>query len=100
MWHAVVTVTDLAAGQGREFTVAGRIVALYHVGDTFHAMDGICAHAGGPVGKGMLRGCIVTCPWHGWQFDVSTGQHCLTPHIRQQQFPCKIDDGVVWIEID
>ncbi|MCA9082172.1 MAG: Rieske 2Fe-2S domain-containing protein, partial [Planctomycetaceae bacterium] len=63
MWHPIGPIEDISPGQGREFTVGGRIVAVYNVDGEFHAMDGICAHAGGPVGKGMLRGCIVTCPW-------------------------------------
>ncbi|MCA9087799.1 MAG: Rieske 2Fe-2S domain-containing protein [Planctomycetaceae bacterium] len=99
MWHAVCSPNEISDGKGDEFTVAGRIVAVYRIGEEFHAMDGICAHAGGPVGKGMLRGCVVTCPWHGWQFDVTTGQHCLTPQIRQETFGCKVEGDQVWVEL-
>ncbi len=99
MWHMLAGAEEIPVGTGREFTVGGRIVAVYRVGAEYHAMDGICAHAGGPVAKGMLRGCVVTCPWHGWQFDVTTGQHCLTPHIQQEQFACKVEGGQVWVEL-
>ncbi len=89
---------DVPPGSGLEVTAAGRIIALFNVDGTFHAIDGICAHAGGPVGKGELNGCIVTCPWHGWQYDVSTGRHCLTENIAQQSFPVSIDNGEVFVE--
>lgn len=99
MWHTVSALDDIAEGSGREFTVAGRIVAVYRTASEVYAIDGICAHAGGPLGKGMLRGCIVTCPWHGWQFDVSTGRHCLTPHIAQTKFPCKVEAGQILVDL-
>jgi nitrite reductase (NADH) small subunit len=99
MWHPVTEWDTLPEQGGREFAVAGRIVALFRTGERIYAIDGICAHAGGPLGKGMLRGCIVTCPWHGWQFDVSTGQHCLSAPIRQQTFPCKVENGLVSVEL-
>ena len=49
----------------------GRVIALFNVDGTFYALDGVCPHQGGPLGQGTLEGCIVTCPWHGWQFDVT-----------------------------
>lgn len=51
----------------------GRAVALYNVGGEIFALDGTCPHAGGPLGEGSLEGSVVTCPWHGWSFDVKTG---------------------------
>ena len=72
---------------------------MFNVDGTFHAIDGICAHAGGPVGNGELNGCIVTCPWHGWQYDVTTGRHCLTENIAQQSFPVSVENGDVFVEL-
>lgn len=95
----VAIANDIPAGTGVEITVEGRIIALFNVDGTFYAIDGICAHAGGPVGKGELNGCIVTCPWHGWQYDVSTGRHCLTENILQQQFPVTVRAGEVFVEL-
>lgn len=99
-WIDVADADDLPAGSGREYAVAGRIVAVYHVDGTLHAIDGICAHAGGPLGEGTLEGSIVTCPWHGWQYDVTTGRHCLTPQIVQRSYPVKLEAGRVLIEVD
>jgi len=66
-------VGDVPAGHGRQVTVNGRWVALFNLDGAFHAIDGICLHRGGPLAEGRLTQCVVTCPWHGRQFDVTTG---------------------------
>jgi len=95
----VTTVGELAEGTGREFTVAGRVLAVYRVGEEYHALDGICPHAGGPLGQGRLDGCVVTCPWHGWQFDVSTGRHCLNPRLQQPSYPVRVVGEQIEVEL-
>jgi nitrite reductase/ring-hydroxylating ferredoxin subunit len=49
-------------------------IALFNVDGEFYAINQICPHRGGPLAQGKLAGCVVTCPWHGWTFDVRTGQ--------------------------
>jgi nitrite reductase (NADH) small subunit len=97
--HRIAAVADIPPGTGRELTVAGRIVALFNVDGEFHALDGVCPHAGGPLGQGTLNGTTVTCPWHGWQFNVTTGQHCLSASIRTEGFAVKVDGDDVYVEI-
>jgi nitrite reductase (NADH) small subunit len=98
-WQRVAAADDLRPDECGEFVVADRIVALFNVDGTFYALDGICPHQGGPLGKGSLTGCIVTCPWHGFQFDVTTGQHQTSRSLAQPRFPVKIEDGGVWVDI-
>ncbi len=98
-WHKLVTVEAVPHGSARELTAGGRVVALFNVDGVFYALDGICPHAGGPLGEGALSGCVVTCPWHGWQFDVTTGQHALNPRIEQVRIPVKIEGNDVWVEL-
>lgn len=98
-WIPLIDATDIPAGSGREVVAEGRIFAVYNVDGTFHILDGICPHAGGPLGKGTLRGDIVTCPWHGWQFQVSTGQHCLNARICATRYPAEIRDGKVGTDV-
>lgn len=97
--HRVASVSDVPVGEGREFVVGGRIVALFHVGDDFRALDGICPHAGGPLAKGKLNGCIVTCPWHGWQFDVTNGLHCLNAQLHHPSFPVTVVGTDVFVDL-
>jgi len=98
-WTKVATLNELSTETGLEVTVGDVILALFLVDGTVHAIDGMCAHAGGPLGQGQLSGCIVTCPWHGWQYDVTSGQHCLSEPIRQTSYPAKIDGDDVYVEL-
>jgi nitrite reductase/ring-hydroxylating ferredoxin subunit len=98
-WHRVVEVERLAPGTCGEFVVGQRIVALFHVEGQFYALDGICPHQGGPLGKGALNGPVVTCPWHGFQFDVRTGQHLTSRTLVQPSFPTKVEAGAVWVDL-
>lgn len=91
----LISAAEVPAGRSAEVVADGRIFAVFNVDGVFHVLDGICPHAGGPLGKGMLRGTTVTCPWHGWQFDVTSGQHCLNARICQTRFPCEVVDGDV-----
>jgi nitrite reductase/ring-hydroxylating ferredoxin subunit len=88
-----------------EAVAAGRIVALFNADGTVYALDGVCPHQGGPLGKGALSsdgsgGCLVTCPWHGWQFDVRSGQHQLGPRIVQPRFETRVEDGAILVNLD
>ena len=65
---------DIAPGQIREISVDGITIALANVGGQFHALSNTCLHRGGPLGQGSLQGNLVTCPWHGWTFDVTSGK--------------------------
>jgi len=98
-WQRVAPEADLAAGECGEYVVGERIIALFNVEGNFYALDGICPHQGGPLGKGSLSGCIVTCPWHGFQFDVTTGQHQTSKSLIHPRFAVKIDDGEVWVDV-
>lgn len=95
----LAAISEIPAGEGREFTVGDRILAVFNVDGTFHVLDGICPHAGGPLAKGALTGCIVTCPWHGWQFDVATGRHCLSDRIQQTQFVCRVEGPDLYVDL-
>ena len=70
----VAKLSELPPGTCRHVYAGGRAVAIFNVGGTFHAIGGTCTHRGGPLGEGELDGTVVTCPWHGAQFEVTTGQ--------------------------
>ena len=94
---AVVAVDGLVAGRGSTYRVGEHNVALFHVGDRWLAIDDACAHEDGPLGEGSLEGTVVTCPYHNWRYDVSTGA-CLTePERRQACYATKVADGFVWV---
>lgn len=95
----IASLADVPAGSAREFAEAGRIVAVFNVDGQVYAMDGVCPHAGGPLGEGALTGNTVTCPWHGWQFDVTTGQHCLNAQLNHPTFPVEVVGDDIFVEL-
>lgn len=76
-----------------------RVIAIFNVAGSVFALDGICPHQGGPLGQGALTGCIVTCPWHGWQFDVATGQHQTSQSLVHPKFPAKIAGDDIYVNL-
>ena len=97
-WKSVAQLADVPPGTALEVVIEDRILALYNVEGEVYALDGVCSHQGGPLGKGSLEGCVVTCPWHGWQFDVRSGVHQVTPTIVQPKIPLRIESD--WIQVD
>ena len=98
-WHDVGSLADLPTGSGLEVVVGERIVALFRVAEEVYAVDGLCAHQGGPLAAGELDGAVVTCPWHGWQYDVRTGQQQITRNICQATFPVRIEGDRILVQI-
>jgi nitrite reductase (NADH) small subunit len=95
----VAAVTEIPPGTSKEVMAGDQVVALFNIEGTFHALDGVCPHAGGPLGEGTLTGCVVTCPWHGWQFDVTTGKNCLNERIVHGRFVVRVEGADVFVEL-
>ncbi len=72
---------------------------MYNVDGTFHVTDNTCLHRGGPLGDGFLEGPVITCPWHGWQYDVPTGHNLGNRALRVKTYPVLVEDGEVRIRI-
>lgn len=81
----VATVDEIPPGTGRTVDVNGIWIALFNIEGTFYAIDNTCPHAGGPLGEGKFREGVVECPWHGWRFDVATGERVGNPNFT---VPC------------
>jgi nitrite reductase (NADH) small subunit/3-phenylpropionate/trans-cinnamate dioxygenase ferredoxin subunit len=67
-------VSEITPGTIRELELGGKTIALANVAGRFHAIDNACLHQGGPLAEGELQGAIISCPWHGWQFDLTDGK--------------------------
>jgi nitrite reductase/ring-hydroxylating ferredoxin subunit len=77
----------------------GSAVAVCNVAGVLHALDGICPHSGGPLGHGALDGPILTCPFHGWEFDCRTGSMAGDDLKLQATYPVKVKDGDIFVEL-
>ncbi|MDB6094677.1 MAG: putative Rieske-type ferredoxin [Verrucomicrobia bacterium] len=95
-------VTSLAAippGTALGFNVAGNSVAVFNVDGKLYAMNNTCPHAGAPLSDGYIKGCIVSCPWHGWDFDVTTGRMSGQAEDCQTTYPVHVNGDQVEVEV-
>src|SRR3984893_9106159 len=92
-----VGVAEVPVGAIREVDVAGKVIAVANVAGQFHAIDNTCLHRGGPLGDGPLEGKIVTCPWHGWQYDVTTGKIAQNPAVGVDCYPLEVRGEEIYV---
>lgn len=97
--HGVADVSEIPAGHGRVLEVAGRQLAVFNLEGRFYAMDNTCPHRGGPLGDGIVVGNVVTCPWHGWQFDCTNGRSMRNPTVCVPTFPTSVDGTTIFVEV-
>jgi len=95
----VAKISDIPKGQARAFEVNGQQVAIFNVDGQFHAIDNVCAHQGGPLAEGELDGCVVTCPWHGWTYDVRTGASPDEPDASVLHYHLKVDGDQLLVAV-
>ena len=93
----VADASEIPPGASKVVVVAGHIVALFNVDGTFYGLSNTCLHRGGPVGEGELDGDVVTCPMHGWQYDVRSGENLANPFARLKQYSVKVEGGRVLV---
>ena len=89
--------SDIPDGEGKAFTCGKHRVAIFNIDGRFHAISDSCPHAGGPLSDGWLEGTEVTCPWHGWTFDVT---HCdEDPKDGVCRYKVHVDGDDIKVEI-
>ena len=110
----VAALDELAAGERRIITVHDKSIGVFNTGSQIVAVLNICPHALAPICLGQLGGTtlpsrpgefvwgreheILRCPWHGWEFDLGSGQ-CLTDRRRLKRFPVIIRDGGIYVAV-
>jgi nitrite reductase/ring-hydroxylating ferredoxin subunit len=90
-------------------------VGVYNVSGSLHAIVNYCSHEGAPLCEGLIGGTneaapdepdglrrvkdgqILRCPWHNWEFDVTTGQNLADPKRRVRTYDVDVDDGKVYL---
>ena len=90
---------EVAPGTICEFQVGGKPVAVANVSGKFCALSSRGAHKAGPLGEGELEGNVVTCPWHGWQYDVTTGKVVTSPSLGVDTYPVEVRGEDIFVEV-
>ena len=96
----VASANDLKPGENKVVNVNGTEVALFNVEGEFFAITNTCPHRGGPLGEGYLEGDAVTCPWHGWRFNVKTGVSPVMPTAKVPTYEVKVEGGDVLVALE
>lgn len=89
----------LAPGRVVEVILAGKAVAVANVDGGFFAVSNSCPHADGPLGEGSLDGSLLTCPYHGWTFDVTNGSCKTNPDVTVRTFDVVVEGDAVCVRI-
>jgi len=76
-----------------------RIAVFQHDG-RFHAISNVCNHKGGPLCEGRMRDEFVTCPWHGWRFDVCTGVSPVIPTAKVEKVECVVEGNDIKVKLN
>ncbi len=95
----VAKTSEIPVGTGKVVEAGGKTIAVFNCEGSFYAVENACKHRGGPLGEGSLSGTSVTCPWHGWEYDVASGACATDASITVQTFSVAVegDDIVVAI---
>ncbi|MGB9958731.1 Rieske (2Fe-2S) protein (plasmid) [Haloferax prahovense] len=113
--HHVVSVDEFGEGERVIIDIQGREIAVFHSNGEYHALSNYCTHQGGPACEGLLSGTldvdedgeliwscedeIVSCPWHGWEFDITDGRHTASDKYRLPTYEVHVEDGELYVEL-
>lgn len=95
---SAINVQELEEDVIKQVTVLGRSVLLIKHGGKIFAVNSRCPHMGCSLATGKLSGYILTCPCHGWSFDIRNGEYQLQKAIKLETFEVKIEDGQVLVK--
>ena len=108
MKHVVAAVGEIPPGGRKIIEVAGRSIGIFNVGGEYLAVRNRCPHQGGPLCEGRVWGAlestrpgefrysrggeILACIWHGWEFDIRTGQSWCDPvRLRVRRYEVEVE---------
>ena len=111
--HIVARVLEIPPGERKIVEIGGRSIGVFNIDGEYFAIRNQCAHQGGPLCQGRLTGFLTSrvpgeysytrkgeflrCPWHGWEFDIKTGQSWWNPattRVRSYEAVGRIGRGI------
>lgn len=95
----VATTRQVPEGDGILVEANGREIGLFRIEGRYYAIDNVCPHRMGPLVEGQLKGCIISCPWHAWTFDITTGKSTFDERVEVETFDVRVDGDNVEIAV-
>jgi nitrite reductase (NADH) small subunit len=97
---SVARAEDVPPGTVTRVEAGGEPIALVNLDGTFYALQGKCLHLEGPLGEGRIElEHYLTCPWHGWKYDVRTGRNDFDLAIEARTYEVHVENGDVKVAI-
>ncbi len=96
---AIAGAAEILEGERKIVQVDGLSIGVFHHDGQWYALRNSCLHRGGPVCTGTLEGDTLTCPWHGFQYDVTNGKLLVDPAAHLDTYPIFIEDDQVVLQI-
>lgn len=93
------SVAEIPDGERKIVEVEGISIGIFHYHGDWYALRNSCLHRSGPVCTGSLKDGILTCPWHGYQYDVTNGEFLLDSSAKLEMFPVEIRDGDIYLRV-
>ena len=91
---------EIPEGGSKVVKIKERSIALFNHNGTIYALDNTCPHQGGPLGEGYLEANgVVSCPWHGWTFDLRSGISPIDKDVSVGCYPVKVEAGQIVVEL-
>lgn len=96
----VAPTEEFVDGEAKLVSWNGKTIAVFQRGEEYFAIEDECPHRGASLGQGHICEIAVTCPLHGWQFDLTTGESFTHPGHRIDVFEVKVENGLVKIVLN
>ncbi len=96
----IARIDEIAPGEAKMVEVEGKKIAIFNREGDYYAIDDTCPHARGPLSEGEVEGEVVTCPWHGSEFNIKTGKVLGTPARRGvDSYRVQVEGSIIKIEV-
>ncbi len=113
--HVVGRASELPPGARIIVEVEGRSIGVFNVHGRYYALRNRCPHQAAPLCLGAIKGMtlpskpgeyvwardgeILRCPWHGWEFDIRSGEFLVNPKIRARTYPVTVENEAVYVHV-
>jgi nitrite reductase/ring-hydroxylating ferredoxin subunit len=98
-WFDVGNVDVVGANEVTVVRAGHHAIALSRTDEGWGAVTNRCPHQGGPLGEGMIEGCWLICPWHGWEYDPKTGETPGPFDDKVQSYSVEVRDDRVFVGV-
>lgn len=113
--HYVADVAEIPPGGRKIVKIQGREIGIFNLAGRYYALKNVCRHQGARVCLGKVTGTtlpsavyeytygregqILRCPWHGWEYDITTGESLFDPSVKVVSYEVSVDDGRILIRL-